>query len=231
MPWARIDDDLITNPKIMSVGAEAKLLYMFSIIHCSKNLTDGFVTEKVGPVLARYAGITDYPTARDELLDIGLWETAEGGYNVHDYLEYNYSRDEVQALREERAKAGSIGGKNSAASKAQAKAKQVLEQNSSKPQAKLNPIPIPDPIPIPITGNEDNASQAPHDGVGPYLDLVKSFWHAKRFKTEANKQFFLRLREDRGEEIALVAARVTAENGKPMTAVGYVEKVADNKGR
>jgi len=144
----------------MSVGPEAKLLYMFSIIHCSKNLTDGFVAEKVGPVLARYAGISGYDTARDELLDNGLWETAEHGYNVHDYLEYNPSKDDVLALREERAKAGSIGGQRSAASKAQAKAKQMLEQNSSKTEPNFNPVPVPVPVPNPVPIHEERETTA-----------------------------------------------------------------------
>lgn len=84
MPWARIDDDIMTNPKIMSVGAEAKLLHLFGIVHCSKNLTDGFVSEKIAPTLGRFAGIGDYDTAVVQLVEAGLWDEAEGGYNVRE---------------------------------------------------------------------------------------------------------------------------------------------------
>ena len=35
------------------------------------------------------------------LVDSGLWEEVPGGYRVHDYLDYNPSRDKVLAERKE----------------------------------------------------------------------------------------------------------------------------------
>lgn len=144
MPWARFDDDLLTNEKYLSVGPEAKLLWHTSIIYCAKNLTDGLVRSPVIPALGRLAGLTDLEAAKAELLGIGLWEEDEQGIRVHDFLDYNPSREEAQNLKAARAEAGSKGGRARASSLGLASAKQVL----SKPLAKSYPVPGPVPGPM-----------------------------------------------------------------------------------
>jgi hypothetical protein len=47
-----------------------------------------------------------------ELLDAGLWDAAEeGGYLIHDFLDYNPSAAHSKAVREAKASAGAAGGK------------------------------------------------------------------------------------------------------------------------
>jgi hypothetical protein len=220
----------MTNPKIMSVGAEAKLLHLFGIVHCSKNLTDGFVSEKIAPTLGRFAGIGDYDTAVVQLVEAGLWDETEGGYNVHDYLEYNYSKAEIETLREERKEAGRRGGQ-AKASKSLALAKQksstclanpiaLAKQKSSKTLAKSYPITH---NPLPITHKEETTSSAdadvaqaqrpPSEPLDPALSQVLVLFQAKRFANPAQRSAYESLLADLGSERLLELATWAAQKG------------------
>jgi hypothetical protein len=78
-----------------------------------------------------------------QMLDSGLWESAENVIIVHDYLDYNPSRQDVLRLRKIRTKAGRVGGQASAKQRAKERAK----QKASNP-AKQNPTPSPSPPPL-----------------------------------------------------------------------------------
>ena len=77
---------------------------------CSRNTSDGDVPESVW--LKRTTA-----RVRDELLE-GLAEPRPSGVYMHDYLEHQRSKKEIEELRRKRAAAGSLGGKRSAASRA-----------------------------------------------------------------------------------------------------------------
>ncbi|MFZ0324601.1 MAG: HNH endonuclease [Actinomycetes bacterium] len=97
MPWGRLDDGLYDHPKLDALG-RSKLaavgLHALAISWCNRWLTDGLVpVERV-----RRLGGT---VALAELLVVaGLWEKAETGYLIHDFLEYNQAKQAVLADRE-----------------------------------------------------------------------------------------------------------------------------------
>lgn len=108
---AHLDDDLQGHAKIASVGDAAFRLHMQTLLWCRQRGTDGYITQAV---VERYAcaGIRGIRTPRqlkkaiNELLvagqpyhEIGLWEQAEGGYQVHDY-DQMYPPDAQPALEE-----------------------------------------------------------------------------------------------------------------------------------
>ena len=73
-------------------------MWILAIAHCQSHLTDGFVSTLVLPLL----GIpTGYRRLAQRLVNVGLFEEVEGGYMVHDYLEYNPKRDVVLQRRAE----------------------------------------------------------------------------------------------------------------------------------
>jgi hypothetical protein len=113
--WARLDDRFHEHRKVKkawrcspaSVG-----LHVMAITYCAGHGTDGlvdveFVEEKV-------------PKDRDRermiaaLVDAGLWELVDGGWVIHDFLEFNPSRAETDEQRTHvsrvRAEAGRRGG-------------------------------------------------------------------------------------------------------------------------
>lgn len=140
MVWVRLDDEFSENPKIAQLSDSALALWVVGLAYCNRNLTDGFIPAQVGMGQLRYCdGHAEQVIA--ELVAGGFWVREDGGWTVHDYFDYQPSREDVEALREARREAGRLGGLASA----QAKAKQVLEQNASKASSKIeanfNPVP------------------------------------------------------------------------------------------
>lgn len=76
----------------------------------SRNETDGKIPESV------WVKRTN-AKARAELLK-EMVEPIKGGYYMHDYLEHQRSKREIEALRSKRVRAGSLGGKRSAETRA-----------------------------------------------------------------------------------------------------------------
>lgn len=125
--WIKIDDAMPEHPKIAALAPSVAWTFFCSIAYSSRNLTDGFVPEQIAIRLGGDHG----EAIADALIEHGLWDEVEGGFQIHDYLDYQRSRADVLALKEARIAAGRLGGKRSS----RAKDKQVLKQNVSKGQA------------------------------------------------------------------------------------------------
>lgn len=139
MSWIKLDDQWMDHPKIIRAGRDARDMWLASITWCAKQLTDGFIPLNLLPVLAVAAGINvancqDFATT---LIEVRLWDATDGGYLVHDYLDYNPSKEEVLATREARKEAGKAGGL--------AKASKMLANKLAKTQQNSAPSPSPSP--------------------------------------------------------------------------------------
>lgn len=144
MVWAKIDDEILDNPKIIAIGPIGFALYVGAITWCARNLTDGFIPkQKLKHLLGqdwtedRDDGKTVVWTLSahsnycgrdgDELIDqivdlmvsVGVMhedfdERSNFGYRLHDYDQYNPTRAEVLEERERKRTAGKLGGSRSA---------------------------------------------------------------------------------------------------------------------
>jgi hypothetical protein len=90
--------------------------------------------------------------ATAELVAVGLWEPTDGGYRVHDYLEYQPSAADLAAQSEKKSAAGKRGGQRSGETRrASSDAKQEPSKNeapclpSGSEESKPDPVPDPDP--------------------------------------------------------------------------------------
>lgn len=105
MSWVRLDDGFPDHPKVVNLSVSARWGFVAGLCYCASYLTDGFIPERKAREFAA-RGVTDLVTA-------GLWEQVPNGYQVHDYLDYNPSRNDVtehrQAISNARSKAGSKG--------------------------------------------------------------------------------------------------------------------------
>lgn len=130
MPWFRLDDSFDTHPKILMAGNEAIGLYIRCGTYAARNLTDGAVPRDIAVLYGAETprtlsdGCTE--TLAGTLVRSGLWHRARTGWIIHDYLDYNPSREEVLSKRKIRAEAGRIGGVASGKAR-------------SKPEAKRSP--------------------------------------------------------------------------------------------
>lgn len=96
MAWARIDDSILDHPKILEAGEDARDLLIASIIWCNRHLTDGRIPKAALPVLSQKKTVKKNAEA---LVRVGLWEDHGSYWQVHDYLDWNPSREEVEKQR------------------------------------------------------------------------------------------------------------------------------------
>lgn len=88
--YAKFDVLASEHPKVVSLVPRIKWAWFEAICYCQRNLTDGFIP-------AAAVRKNGWGGAVGPLLLAGLWEQGEDGYIVHDYLDWNDSRAEVEA--------------------------------------------------------------------------------------------------------------------------------------
>lgn len=97
MAWFKVDDGFHSHPKTLDAGNEAIGLWARCGSYCSHYLTEGFVKRDVALLYGDMALV-------DVLVKVGLFEPVEGGWQMHDFLNYNPTREKVLAEREAAAK-------------------------------------------------------------------------------------------------------------------------------
>lgn len=91
MAWFKIDDQFPDHRKVASLSDAAFRVHVAGIAYCARGLTDGVVqAEDVPRLVRRYR-----KTALQELVECGLWVPTLGNYMIHDYLDWNDSRERV----------------------------------------------------------------------------------------------------------------------------------------
>jgi len=136
MSWAKIDDKSAFHAKVVAAGNAAWGAQVRMIAWSKDHGTDGFVADALALAIA-------VPDELERLVAVGLLTRRPGGYQIHDFTEWNGTERERLAAIEKKKKAGRIGGLNrkantqsSAKADAQASATDLLKQTSSIPQAK-----------------------------------------------------------------------------------------------
>lgn len=100
MPYLNLDDGFPDHPKIDALSDGAFRLHVAGMAYCARNLTDGYIPkERVHRLMPVYK-----PSYLRELLDGNVWHEADGGNRVHDYLDWNQSREWWTRRREQGAK-------------------------------------------------------------------------------------------------------------------------------
>lgn len=104
MPWFALDDGFDTHPKVRKAGNAAVGLFVRLGVHATRHLTEGHLD---GDIVRSYG---TEPNVR-KLIAVGMLhahshdcprclQPAEGDFVIHDYLDYNKSRAQIEAARE-----------------------------------------------------------------------------------------------------------------------------------
>lgn len=103
MTWFRVDDKFHSHKKRMRAGVAAVGLWTCAGSWCSDHLTDGFVPDYVAATFD-----PDWELLAQRLVKAGLWEPAERdgdkGWQFHQWLEQQPSKEQVEAQRAATAK-------------------------------------------------------------------------------------------------------------------------------
>lgn len=143
--YAQLDVSLPWHEKVQRIPEKTRAaafgFYSAAVCFCQKERTDGLIRSAE---LARVFPDTKSMRLVRALVSAGLFDEVHGDYEVHDYLEYNKSRAEIEAEIEQRREAGKRGGhasgkarakagaRASASASAQAESKQEGKQTRSK---------------------------------------------------------------------------------------------------
>jgi hypothetical protein len=115
VPWARFEDDYLGNTKLATLSTAAIALDMAAIIYSARELRDGVLSEPDVQAVAALIHLKRWPPTAAELVRVNRWAKADGGgFTIHDYLEYQPSRQQVleeraaaaQRMRRVRGKSG-----------------------------------------------------------------------------------------------------------------------------
>jgi len=141
MPWVRLDDEFAQHPKVVSLPYRGRWLHIAALCYSNRMLTDGFIPVAMLASLCPHE--REDPIEEDayhlaaQLVDVGLWEDAEGGYVIHDYHHYQPSKREVLAARKRLKAARAATGKKGAAQRWGVNSK-VDGKPHSKPHSEPN---------------------------------------------------------------------------------------------
>ena len=111
MAWARFESDFTRHGKVQRITAElrpaALALDVAAICYSVDVLSDGFISASMAHSLAIEIGILRAQRGAEkelakcivELVRVGLWDQVQDGYEIHDFLDYQPSAEEVKEQR------------------------------------------------------------------------------------------------------------------------------------
>lgn len=138
MTWVKIDQGFARHPKLAQAGPLGMAMQVAALCYCNEYLTDGFVPRGIAAGLLNFEGIgmrmwhgeiagggedASWDLVVEDLIEAGSWEQVPGGFQIHDYFDFQPSRAQVEAERQQRREAGAKGG--------QAKAKRTAKRPAS----------------------------------------------------------------------------------------------------
>jgi hypothetical protein len=154
MSWLRLDDKFPRHPKVLKLTDAQFRLHLAAMAYCAEHETDGRITREAVETLTPHRGKAKL-VAR--LVELVLWDGDGEDYQIHDYLDWNPSHEQIQSKRSARAEAGSKGGSKSGETR-----RSKAEANASR---LLHPKTNPDPTrPVP-SDPEDLSHPRARDGL------------------------------------------------------------------
>lgn len=233
--WLKVDDRFPEHEKVFVAGAllgrggtgRVLAVWLEAACYAARNLTDGFLPLRFVETMRHDRNPLQVGKA---LVEARLWEHARGGYRIHDYHDYNPTREEAEAFREMKARAGREGGLISGRrrqAKAEVNAKQNLKQNRStcfasaceadeadgqanaKQTAKQNSSSrARDPVPVSVSQEEKDgaaaAARSPSNGHHPSVRVLEALIRREGLPVEVADGL---TEADLAESVKVAAAR------------------------
>ena len=100
--YAKIEHSLYDNPKIVGLSCEAFRAYVEGILYSGKNLTDGFLDERI---VSRMWGtqVAEELTTNDPVNP--SWGRVEGGWLIYGFTERQNTKEHVESVKKKRKEA------------------------------------------------------------------------------------------------------------------------------
>ncbi len=108
MAWFKVDDQLAFNSKVMLAGNSAMGLWVRAGSWSSAQLTAGFIPHHMANAMANAMATA---CESDALVSAGLWDEVDGGYQFHDWADFQPDAEAEKQKRKATAEARSAAGK------------------------------------------------------------------------------------------------------------------------
>jgi hypothetical protein len=95
--WIRIEDTMPEHPKFLKAGPRASWLFVSTLCWSARLLTDGRVPAEAFPRIMPEPDIADLV---DILVNVGLLDRTDDGYQIHNYEQHQRTRAQVEEDRE-----------------------------------------------------------------------------------------------------------------------------------
>lgn len=131
--WVKVDDAFYDHPKFLCLPHDALALWIVALAWCNRNRTDGHVPRAA---LARLG----FDTAQaDALVHCGQWTVdGDAGWLVHDYIEYQATRDFIESKQQRLHASRSEAGRKGAAQRWQSGKVMATPRQADAPNPKPN---------------------------------------------------------------------------------------------
>lgn len=146
MVWFLVDDNLAFHKKVLAAGDTAMGAWVRAGSWSAANLTDGYVPINVcTQICSKYS--------RDKLEKAGLWSRVTGGYQFHDWADFQPTAEQVKQRRDAMRERQQRKRKNAKSGT------DVTRDVTQSPHARGRPSPVRDLGSLPHQG--DGAAARP----------------------------------------------------------------------
>ncbi len=199
MTWVKLDDNATNHTKVLAAGVTAFAIWNAGLGYCNREHTDGFIPAHMVPTLFQSDDITKVGRRRavERLVRVGLWESVEGGFQVHDYAEYQekaLSEHHKAACAKEAARKRAARTSEKLHRKSEETSQELRKNSKSEPSdypglgavsdpSRSRPVPVPEEPSVPSLG--ESACARP-TGKFPSSTLVAQVY--EMFRAEAHKR-------------------------------------------
>lgn len=142
MAWVKLEDGVVEHRKHLQAGPAACWLWVCGIAYCQRQLTNGFIPTEAIALLGVARGVKPLLAA---LVRVGLFDVVDGGFQVHDYLHHNSTKEEALKRRDDQHAAKVKAGLAGSRARWQNDSRPIADADS-RTMAPSHPIPSP-PIP------------------------------------------------------------------------------------
>ena len=173
MTWVRLDDRIMSNRKIVACEPNELVLFISGLAYCNSQHSGGAIVERELAVMTPYAwSMRKLLKLAAKLVEVGLWEVTESGWQVHDYDEYQGEACREAAARRKRSRTGGLTDQSE-------RRRQLARERKARQRDRERSAPVtlsrvtsrsvtPDVTPDPRARTYESVACAPtHPGPGP----------------------------------------------------------------
>jgi hypothetical protein len=144
--YLKIDDNAPHHKKFLKAGPPASWLWLCGVAYAQRHQTDGFIPE----IALETLGVKEHAELVPRLLEVRLWDRAEDGYQVHDFIgPYNDSAEVRRRKIQERNNRIARHRDEKRRGRATKQKHDTRENGNALPSEVGNAPPTPTPTPTP----------------------------------------------------------------------------------